>query len=64
MTCPFCNKSDGTYDLPNHYYRHQIEEIRRIAKALEFLGELLDERLPTLQIEEMKLSLPAKRKEE
>ncbi len=45
MTCPFCGIEDERIG-ERHYQRHQIEALRRIAKALEALGDILDERLP------------------
>jgi len=40
MTCPFCGKPDSqTGD--RHYELHQVEYLKRIAKALEELVELV-----------------------
>jgi len=40
MTCPFCGKPDEQFG-ESHYERHKIEYLRRIAKALEQLAELV-----------------------
>ena len=58
MTCPFCNREDGSYDIKYHYLRHQIEEIRRLVKAIDTLNDILDERLPAMSWKEGKVRLP------
>ena len=40
MTCPFCGKPDEQFG-ESHYERHKIEYLRRIAKALEELAQLV-----------------------
>jgi hypothetical protein len=47
MTCPFCGIPDDRIG-ENHFYRHEIEALREIAKALNTLNENLDIWMPDL----------------
>lgn len=44
VTCPFCGIPDERIG-EQHYERHKTEALRRIAKSLESLDQLLTERL-------------------
>ncbi len=56
MTCPFCGIPDERIG-ERHYERHQIEYLQRIAKALESLTDILDERLPSADWKSEKVKL-------
>ena len=40
MTCPFCGRPDEQIG-ERHFERHKIEALRKIAKALEAMNEIL-----------------------
>jgi len=50
MTCPFCGRPDEQIG-ERHFERHKIEALRKIAKALETMNAILEERLQDLRRE-------------